>query len=66
MTVMHKKKIDCTEEELCKEFMNLWPVFNRLWPEYPHEPKTSHLRLLDHILSNYSITHPSICELFRF
>ena len=29
-TVMHKHKIDCTEEDLCKEFTNLWPVFNQL------------------------------------
>ena len=28
VTGMQKQKIDCTEEELCKEFTNLWPVFN--------------------------------------
>ena len=40
-------------------------VFTPLWPEYWDQPKTSHQRLLDHILLNYSITHPSICEFIR-
>ena len=62
---MHEQKIECTEEELCRKFTNLWPVFNRLWPKYRPEPITSHQRFLDDILSNDNITHPSICELLR-
>ena len=54
---------DCTEDELYKEFSNFWPVFDQLWPEYWYEPKTSHQRFLDHILSNYSTTHSNISEL---
>ena len=62
---MYKQQIDCTEEELCKEFKNLWPVFNRFWPEYQHETRTSQQRFLGHILSIYNITHLGISKLLH-
>ena len=27
--LMHEQKTDCTEEELCNKFTNLWQVFNQ-------------------------------------
>ena len=62
---MYKQQIDCTEEELCEEFKNLWPLFNRFWPEYQHETRTSQQRFLGHILSIYNITHVGISKLLR-
>ena len=65
ITIFHRRKLNCTEDEIVKEFSNIWPVFNRIWPQYSEDVKGRHINFFTYIISHHSITHPNICELIR-
>ena len=59
------RKLNCSEKEITHQFQNLWPIFNKVWPQYQECIKDQHINFLNHILSNYTITHPDVCDLLR-
>ena len=63
--LLHKRKLNCSEKEITHQFQNLWPIFNKVWPQYQECIKDQHINFLNHILSNYTITHPDVCDLLR-
>ena len=64
VSTCYSRKLKCTEDEIIKEFKNLWPIMNRIWPQYhDNEDKlTIHIKFLNH-LSNHTITHSNVLEL---
>ena len=65
ISLPHKRKLNCSEKEITHQFQNLWPIFNKVWPQYQECIKDQHINFLNHILSNYTITHPDVCDLLR-
>ena len=67
ITLCHERKLKCTEEDIVKEFNNLWPIMNRSWAQYRDikNKHSLHLIFFNHILSNHTITHPNISELIK-
>ena len=63
--LLHNRKLNCSEKEITHQFQNLWPIFNKVWPQYQECIKDQHINFLNHILSNYTITHPDVCDLLR-
>ena len=64
ITLYHLRKISCKEEEIIKEFNNLWPTINRVWPQYRGLEDIS-VKILPHFISNHAITHPNVIELIK-
>ena len=65
ISLPHKRKLNCSEKEITHQFQNLWPIFNKVWPQYPECIKDQDINFLNHILSNYTISHPDVCDLLR-
>ena len=65
ISLLHKRKLNCSEKEKTHQFQNLWPIFNKVQPQYQECIKDQHINFLNHILSNYTITHPDVCDLLR-
>ena len=65
ISITYPKKINASEDELTKQFRNIWPIFNQTWPKYREQKKTSHIDFFEHILSNHTITHPDLCEMVK-
>ena len=65
ITIQYLKKFGCSKEELIREFKNLYPVCNKLWPKYSHNKKTGNHDFWMNICSLYTIPHPNICKLVR-
>ena len=57
--ILYSAKFGCTKEDLVKEFQNIWPAFNQLWPQYSTDKK----QFIKHILDNYILSHPKLCQL---
>ena len=34
ISLLHKRKLNCSEKEITHQFQNLWPIFNNVWPQY--------------------------------
>ena len=64
MEITCPSKIKCDQEILVKEFCNIWPTINQLWPQYI-DKKDANLQLLTHIFNNYIIIHPNMCVLIK-
>ena len=65
ISLLHERKLNCSEKEITHQFQNLWPIFNKVQPQYQECIKDQHINFLNHILSNYTITHPDVCDLLR-
>ena len=64
VSIKYPAKIKCNQDTLVKELRNLWPTFNRLWPQYSKD-KNANFMLLKHILDNYTISHPNLSVLIK-
>ena len=64
MEITYPSKIKFDQEILVKEFFNIWPTINQLWPQYI-DKKDANLQLLTHIFNNYTIIHPNLCVLIK-
>ena len=62
ITLCHLRKISCKEEEIIKEFNNLWPIINRVWPQY-RDLEDYNAKFLHH--SNHTIIHINVIELIK-
>ena len=63
VSILYKRKIECTEEKIIRDLQNIWPIFKKVWPKYCNDKKLVHIKFFDHILSNYTISHEQICEM---
>ena len=63
ISLLHKRKLNYSQKEITHQFQNLWPIFNEVWPQYRECIKDQHINFLNHILSNYTITHLDVCNL---
>ena len=61
--IKYEPKVDCTQEQIVKEFRSVWPVINRVWLQFKNEKKGALKRFFIFILDNYMIQYPNICEL---
>ena len=64
--VLHKEELESSAKELIEQFRNLWPVFNKIWLKYGDHKKTQHMQFVDHVLSQYTVTHSHLCDLEYF
>ena len=64
ISLCHLRKISCIEEEIMKEFKNLWPIINRVWPQYI-SLEDNDVQFLHHLISNHAINHPNDIELIK-
>ena len=53
----------CVLRGVVKEFKSIWPQFNRIWPKFRDDKKNGCRNFYFHILSNYEIQYPNLCEL---
>ena len=65
ITIKYPKKLTASEEEMVKQFRNIWPIFNRLWPKYREDKKFGSNKFFQHIIENHTITHPDVMELLK-
>ena len=63
--ITYSAKIDCDEEVIIKEFENSWPILSRNWPKFRNDGKLANLNMIQHVLENYLISHPNLCELLQ-
>ena len=61
--IKYNPKLKCTEEVIVKDFKSVWPQFNRIWPKFRDDKKNGCRNFYFHILSNYEIQYPNLCEL---
>ena len=65
ISLLHKRKLNCSQKDITHQFQNLWPIFNKVWPQYQKCIKDQHINFLHHVFSNYTIIHPDVCDLLR-
>lgn len=65
ISIKHPAKIQESVEEVLKEFKNLYPICNRKWDTFSEDKKEGNYAFWSHMLSYYSISHPSLCKLVR-
>lgn len=53
------KKISCKDEEIVNDFKNLWPIINRVWPQYKCLADNN-VKFFYHLIPNHSITYPNV------
>ena len=63
ISLLQKRKLNCSEKKITHQFQNVWPIFNKVWLQYRECIKDQHINFVNHILSNYTITHPDVCDL---
>ena len=65
ISLLHKRTLNCSQKDITHQFQNLWPIFNKVWPQYQKCIKDQHINFLHHVFSNYTIIHPDVCDLLR-
>ena len=61
--IKYESIVDCTQEQIFKEYRSIWPIINRVWVQFKNEKKGALKRFLIFILDNYMTQYPNICEL---
>ena len=65
ISIRYPAKIDATVEKVEKEFRDIWPICNRLWPKFCKDKANGNRKFWQTIISNYTITYPNLTTLVR-